>query len=73
MLVHGAFADASGWNDVTRRLQRDDYTVIATANPLRSVDSDAAYLKSILDTIDGPDRPGRPLLRRLRHDERRRW
>ena len=54
VLVHGAFADASGWNDVTRRLQRDDYTVIATANPLRSVDSDAAYLKSILDTIDGP-------------------
>ena len=54
VLVHGAFADASGWNDVTRRLQREDYTVIATANPLRSVDSDAAYLKSILDTIDGP-------------------
>ena len=54
VLVHGAFADASGWNDVTRRLQQDDYTVIATANPLRSVDSDAAYLESILDTIDGP-------------------
>jgi pimeloyl-ACP methyl ester carboxylesterase len=54
VLVHGAFADASGWNDVTRRLHRDGYTVIATANPLRSVDSDAAYLKSILDTVDGP-------------------
>jgi pimeloyl-ACP methyl ester carboxylesterase len=54
VLVHGAFADASGWNDVTRRLQRDDYTVIATANPLRSVDSDAAYLESILDTITDP-------------------
>jgi pimeloyl-ACP methyl ester carboxylesterase len=54
VLVHGAFADASGWNDVTRRLQREHYTVIATANPLRSVDSDAAYLRSILDTIDGP-------------------
>jgi len=54
VLVHGAFADASGWNDVTRRLQQDDYTVIATANPLRSVSSDAAYLESILDTIEGP-------------------
>ena len=54
VLVHGAFADASGWNDVTRRLQREEYSVLATANPLRSVDSDAAYLKSILDTIDGP-------------------
>jgi len=54
VLVHGAFADASGWNDVTRKLQRDGHTVIATANPLRGVDSDAAYLRSILDTIDGP-------------------
>jgi pimeloyl-ACP methyl ester carboxylesterase len=54
VLVHGAFADASGWNDVTGKLQRDGYTVIATANPLRGVDSDAAYLRSILDTLDGP-------------------
>lgn len=54
VLVHGAFADASGWSDVTRRLQREGYTVLATANPLRSVDSDSEYLRSILDTIDGP-------------------
>jgi pimeloyl-ACP methyl ester carboxylesterase len=54
VLVHGAFADASGWNDVTRDLQRDGYTVLATANPLRGVDFDAAYLRSILDTIEGP-------------------
>jgi pimeloyl-ACP methyl ester carboxylesterase len=54
VLVHGAFADASGWNDVTRRLQRDGYTVIAPANPLRSVDSDSAYIESVLDSIDGP-------------------
>ena len=40
------------------------------ANPLRGVARDAAYLASILDTIDGPDRPGRPLLRRLRDDQR---
>ena len=48
------FADASGWNDVTRRLQRYGYTVIAPANPLRGVDSDSAYIKSVLDNLDGP-------------------
>jgi pimeloyl-ACP methyl ester carboxylesterase len=54
VLVHGAFADASGWNDVTERLQDRGYAVLATANPLRSVASDSAYLRSILDTIEGP-------------------
>jgi pimeloyl-ACP methyl ester carboxylesterase len=54
VLVHGSFADASTWNDVTAKLQRDGYTVLAPANPLRGVDSDTAYLRSVLDTIDGP-------------------
>ncbi|GIF47211.1 alpha/beta hydrolase [Asanoa ferruginea] len=54
MLVHGAFADASGWADVARGLQRDGYPVLAPANPLRGVSADAAYLASILATIDGP-------------------
>jgi len=54
VLVHGAFADASGWTDVASRLQRDGYTVLAPANPLRGVDSDSAYIRSVLETIDGP-------------------
>lgn len=54
VLVHGAFADASGWSDVATTLQRRGFTVLATANPLRSVDGDSAYLRSILDTIQGP-------------------
>ena len=54
VLVHGAFADASGWNDVVRRLQRQGYPVLAPANPLRGVASDAAYLASILQTLPGP-------------------
>ncbi|MEV0731040.1 alpha/beta hydrolase [Polymorphospora sp. NPDC050346] len=54
VLVHGAFADASGWAEVTRRLQRGGYPVLAPANPLRGVDSDSAYLASILRTIPGP-------------------
>jgi pimeloyl-ACP methyl ester carboxylesterase len=54
VLVHGAFADASGWNDVIRRLIRDGYSVLAPANPLRGVDTDSAYLASVLATITGP-------------------
>ena len=54
VLVHGAFADASGWNDVTERLQKRGYTVLAAANPLRGLASDAEYVKSILSTIEGP-------------------
>lgn len=54
VLVHGAFADASGWNDVARSLQRKGYPVLAPANPLRGVDSDSAYLRSVLATVGGP-------------------
>jgi pimeloyl-ACP methyl ester carboxylesterase len=54
VLVHGAFADASGWNDVVRSLQRKGYPVLAPANPLRGVDSDSAYLRSVLATVSGP-------------------
>ena len=54
VLEHGAFADASGWNGVTKRLQHDGYTVIAPANPERGLDPDSAYLSSILDTVQGP-------------------
>src|SRR4051795_5791758 len=54
VLVHGAFADSSGWNAVTRRLLADGYPVVAAANPLRGVASDAAQVKALLDSIDGP-------------------
>jgi len=54
VLVHGAFADASGWAGVITRLQDDGYPVIAPANPLRGLSSDAAYLRTVLDTISGP-------------------
>jgi pimeloyl-ACP methyl ester carboxylesterase len=54
VLVHGAFADSSGWNDVSARLIRENYPVIAPANPLRSVAADSAYLASILATLSGP-------------------
>jgi pimeloyl-ACP methyl ester carboxylesterase len=54
VLVHGAFADASGWNDVGALLIRAGYPVIAPANPLRSVAADSAYLASVLASLSGP-------------------
>ncbi|XVV16261.1 alpha/beta hydrolase [Actinoplanes sp. CA-131856] len=54
VLVHGAWADASGWNGVTQRLQARGYQVVSPANPLRGVAEDSAYLKSFLSTISGP-------------------
>jgi pimeloyl-ACP methyl ester carboxylesterase len=54
VLVHGAFADSSGWNGTVRRLLRDGYPVVSAANPLRGVGSDAAQIKALLDSIDGP-------------------
>lgn len=54
VLVHGAWADASSWSGVVRRLQDDGYTVAAAANPLRSLSGDAAYVKAFLETLTGP-------------------
>jgi pimeloyl-ACP methyl ester carboxylesterase len=54
VLVHGAWGDATAWDGVIRRLHADGYTVIAPANPLRGLASDAAYIASVLDTVPGP-------------------
>lgn len=54
VLVHGAFADAASWNGVAARLIGQGYPVLAVANPLRGVKSDASYVASQLDAIKGP-------------------
>ena len=54
VLVHGSWADASSWNGVTERLQNDGYTVRAIPNTLRSVASDAASVRTFLQTLPGP-------------------
>ncbi|HEV2742211.1 MAG TPA: alpha/beta hydrolase [Rubrobacter sp.] len=54
VLVHGAFAESSSWNDVIVRLQDQGYTVIATANPIRSVSGDAEFVASIFEAVEGP-------------------
>src|SRR5215207_441076 len=54
VFVHGAFADASGWNGVIERLQADGVQVTAPPNPLRGIAIDSAYINSFLEQIPGP-------------------
>lgn len=54
VLVHGAWADASSFDAVARRLQKDGYTVYAPPNELRSLASDAKVISAFLKTIKGP-------------------
>jgi pimeloyl-ACP methyl ester carboxylesterase len=54
VLVHGAFADASGFAGVIRRLQAQGVAVRAPMNPLRGLASDAEAVARYTRTIDGP-------------------
>ena len=53
-LVHGAFADSSGWNDVVGQLRAAGIAVQAVSNPLRGISADAAYVASAIRQIPGP-------------------
>jgi pimeloyl-ACP methyl ester carboxylesterase len=53
-LVHGAFADSSGWNDVVAQLMADGIPVTSISNPLRGISIDAEYVGSALGQIEGP-------------------
>ena len=54
VLVHGGYADSSCWNQTIEELQHDGYTTIAGSNPLRGIPTDAPYIASLLDFINGP-------------------
>ena len=54
VLVHGAFADASGWVGVIERLQAASVRALAPANPLRGISIDSAYVASVIDQVRGP-------------------
>ena len=54
VLVHGAFAESASWNGVIADLTARGYPVVAAANPLRGVRSDATYLSAIVKSIGGP-------------------
>jgi pimeloyl-ACP methyl ester carboxylesterase len=54
VLVHGAFAESASWDGVIDPLLRAGHPLIAVANPLRSLASDAAAVSDVVRTIDGP-------------------
>lgn len=54
VLVHGAFADSSGWSQTVGQLTDDGYPVVAVPNPLRGLTADADYVRSFLQTVPGP-------------------
>lgn len=53
VLVHGAFADPSGWNRVNILLRLDGYTTSIPALELESISGDAAIVRATLDSIPG--------------------
>ena len=53
VLVHGAWADASGWYDVTRVLQNHGYKVVAVQNSLFSLATDIQTTKRVIDAQQG--------------------
>jgi len=54
VLVHGAFADGSGWRGVFENLTSRGYRVTVVQNPLTSFADDVAATTRVLDTLDGP-------------------
>lgn len=54
VLVHGAFAESSSWDEVIPQLQDRGYTTIAAANPLRSLSGDAEFVASIINNLEAP-------------------
>src|SRR6201989_392202 len=54
VLVHGAWADATGFDPEIRALQREGFRAIGFANPLRDLARDSAYLAEFLRPLSGP-------------------
>jgi pimeloyl-ACP methyl ester carboxylesterase len=54
VVVHGAFADATAFGEVAAHLIDEGFPVMAVANPLRDLHTDAAYVRSVLDAVAGP-------------------
>jgi len=54
VLVHGAFADGSGWRGVYDNLTERGFRVKIVQNPLTSFDDDVAATRRVLDAIEGP-------------------
>ena len=54
VLVHGAFADGSGWEAVAKILEKDGYTVSVAQPPETSYADDQKCTKAAIDAMGGP-------------------
>ena len=54
VLVHGAFADATGWDKVIPPLQQNGYKVVAVQNALASLAGDVETTKRLIGVQTGP-------------------
>ena len=54
VLVHGAFADGSGWKAVSDILTKDGFAVSIAQPPETSFEDDVAATNRMLDRLDGP-------------------
>src|SRR5271155_4728085 len=54
VLVHGAFADGSGWKAVAKILKKDGYKVSVVQHPETSYADDQKYTKAAIDAMGGP-------------------
>ena len=54
VLVHGAWADGSGWEGVYRLLRKDGFSVSVVQNPTISLADDVQATKRVLATQNGP-------------------
>jgi pimeloyl-ACP methyl ester carboxylesterase len=54
VIVHGAFADGSGWQSVADILSKDGYRVTVVQEPLTSLADDVAATQRVLDLQEGP-------------------
>ncbi len=52
--VHGAFADSGSWVKAASQLMAPGYPMLTIPNPLRDLQGDAAYVSSVLATVEGP-------------------
>ena len=54
VIVHGAFADASGWRGVADVLVEKGFDVTLVQNPITSLQADVDATRRVLDLQDGP-------------------
>jgi pimeloyl-ACP methyl ester carboxylesterase len=54
LLVHGAWADASGWSKIITVLTDAGYNVLATQHKLTSLEDDVETVRRAAETLEGP-------------------